>query len=409
MPPRAGKPSVKVTRSCLQSLIPIGPNFYDDKHDEDLVADKSVVIAFNTALFVVQILAFGGFLMYYSMPVAFIRDATLQVDWDYGTPSYNCTPMMANSYWSSRMDYPTCKTFVMAPSDSNIASTEAGWKYKPFPLNDKYAGVPYTTFDQAVYGTADLGTAAFAALKTKLKSKNSCATDGDVEEALTSSSVWEIKKQGGGEVNDRWSATAAPSPTVTCTAYADSSSGGANDYDQWCKGDSCIRQYGVDNSYQCYDEGGRASVSVTYEPYHCTEYDPADISDLIASDSCYYDHTPPLKTKVLTYAGTDGTDPNFQWPPLIANGYVRGKDFTPCYVTAAEAKDMFTEWYSGDHVCAFAKANAPFNCEKWSAYPVLERMSLAYANSLLLYTVFSAICVKMFLSTARGAQSSGAV
>ena len=385
----------QVSRSCLQSLIPIGDKFYDDKRDEDLVAEKSVVVAFNTVLFAAQVLALVAFLIYYSVPASYVRDLTIQVEWDYGAPGYNCTPMMANQYWSSRLNYDTCKLYEEAPSATNINATGTGWTYKPFPFYTKKAGIPITTFDQTIYGTTDLGNAAQTKFRTLLKTKNACATDGDYENTYTSMAEWEIKKAASG----KWTAgTPVTAMTKTCTTYASGSA------DEACKADSCARAYNVDNSGAC------GAASGTYEPeYFCKDYGNMDVFDVVATDSCFYNHSHPLLSSVLTYAGfpagTATAAANTTWPAAISS-YQRGYNFTPCYITADEAMNMFKEWYSGDHVCAFAKANAPFSCEQWRPYPALERLSLAYANSLLMYTVFSAICVKVFLSNAPGSQAS---
>ena len=59
---------------------------------------------------------------------------------------------------------------------------------------------------------------------------------------------------------------------------------------------------------------------------------------------------------------------------------------------------MFKYWYDGGYVCEYAKASAPFGCEGSIKKPISECFSLAYANSLLLYTVFSAMCVKIFFA-----------
>ena len=82
----------------------------------------------------------------------------------------------------------------------------------------------------------------------------------------------------------------------------------------------------------------------------------------------------------------------------ILKDYDRTKTFTPCEITQAEALAMFKYWYDGGYVCEYAKASAPFGCEGSIKKPISECFSLAYANSLLLYTVFSAMCVKIFFA-----------
>ena len=55
-------------------------------------------------------------------------------------------------------------------------------------------------------------------------------------------------------------------------------------------------------------------------------------------------------------------------------------------------------FYDKTYHCQYAKNSAPFGCEASIPLPISQCFSLAYANSLLLYTVFSAICVKIFFA-----------
>ena len=78
--------------------------------------------------------------------------------------------------------------------------------------------------------------------------------------------------------------------------------------------------------------------------------------------------------------------------------YDRTKTFTQCVITEAEALKMFKLFYDKTYHCQYAKNSAPFGCEASIPLPISQCFSLAYANSLLLYTVFSAICVKIFFA-----------
>ena len=61
-------------------------------------------------------------------------------------------------------------------------------------------------------------------------------------------------------------------------------------------------------------------------------------------------------------------------------------------------KDERKLFYDKTYHCQYAKNSAPFGCEASTPLPISQCFSLAYANSLLLYTVFSAICVKIFFA-----------
>ena len=83
--------------------------------------------------------------------------------------------------------------------------------------------------------------------------------------------------------------------------------------------------------------------------------------------------------------------------PLLQQ-YDRSKTLQLCEITEAEALAMFKLYYDSTFVCQYAKASAPFGCESSTQLPISQCFSLAYANSLLLYTVFSAMCVKIFFA-----------
>ena len=79
-----------------------------------------------------------------------------------------------------------------------------------------------------------------------------------------------------------------------------------------------------------------------------------------------------------------------------------------CEVTQAEALDMFKLFYDKTYMCQTYKNSVPFACEAMLPIPISQVFSLAYANSLLLYTVFSAICVKIFFAAKKEPEGESA-
>jgi len=79
----------------------------------------------------------------------------------------------------------------------------------------------------------------------------------------------------------------------------------------------------------------------------------------------------------------------------------------PCTITKAEAIAMFEKFITTHDACEFAKLNTPFVCVKRAPRDILERLSLAYANSLLVFTVFSALCVKIFFASSKKGKETG--
>ena len=68
---------------------------------------------------------------------------------------------------------------------------------------------------------------------------------------------------------------------------------------------------------------------------------------------------------------------------------------------------MFKKFVETHDACDFAKLNSPFICVKRAPRAILERISLAYANSLLVFTVFSALCVKIFFASSKKGKETG--
>ena len=79
-----------------------------------------------------------------------------------------------------------------------------------------------------------------------------------------------------------------------------------------------------------------------------------------------------------------------------------------CEVTQAEALDMFKLFYDKPYMCQTYKNSVPFACEAMLPIPISQVFSLAYANSLLLYTVFSALCVKIFFAAKKEPEGESA-
>ena len=54
----------------------------------------------------------------------------------------------------------------------------------------------------------------------------------------------------------------------------------------------------------------------------------------------------------------------------------------------------------GDDICAFTKQNPPYSCVRQVPPPFLQRASLAYANSALLYGALSTFFARMLYRSA---------
>ena len=72
-----------------------------------------------------------------------------------------------------------------------------------------------------------------------------------------------------------------------------------------------------------------------------------------------------------------------------------------CTITQAEAIEMYKAYNLAVDPCYYGKTNAPYSCQHEAPKPILERLSLAYANGLLVYTLISAAVVQAFFANSK--------
>ena len=70
-----------------------------------------------------------------------------------------------------------------------------------------------------------------------------------------------------------------------------------------------------------------------------------------------------------------------------------------CEMGKAKAVLMFRQFLSVNDPCEFVKRSSPFQCVREEASPLTQRLSLAYANSGLLYGVLCAMAVNYMYAT----------
>jgi len=115
----------KRVKSLGEKLIPISPEFYDTSpRDEDLVAPKNVLLPFNAFLMCSQWIAFAAMMWFYASPVNNVQLSTIQSDWDYKAPAYNCTPMLEDAVWNNRFSFDTCMSLARPPKASDPAADD---------------------------------------------------------------------------------------------------------------------------------------------------------------------------------------------------------------------------------------------------------------------------------------------
>ena len=439
----------KRVKSLGEKLIPISPEFYDTSpRDEDLVAPKNVLLPFNAFLMCSQWIAFAAMMWFYASPVNNVQQSTIQTDWDYKAPAYNCTPMMEDAVWNNRFSFDTCMSLARPPKASDPAAdddtvvwdaVQDAWKYIPYAHTTKAAVYHADTWvKKAGYSDSAAGFKARDEYKEALKKLNTCgfATyDTAQPDADGVTPPWVIRKFQGAWIENPNPPADIDNPCPhanICTTYE------ANECEKkYCNRISCARPTAAtDTSSECATcqdfacfSGGQSGCTlepnwntygdgyVSLTSYSTSGNDWREVVDATGpggsySQGCRYDHSPPLMENLAKIGSvTDWPDAMVnsadasKYPPswggaegLLA-GYDRTKTIELCEITREEAVKMFALHRDSGYLCQYAKAGAPFGCESSTPLPVSQCFSLAYANSLLMYTVFSAICVKIFFAT----------
>ena len=154
--------SVKAAKkNCFEQIVPIPNEFYASNKEEDLILPKRIAVPMALVLQFMQWGAFASFFAYYSMPISYIRESTIQAEWNYGGPSWNCTPMMADDFYSMRWNYETCKTIVQPPNEKSVLHA-SDRTFMPADFGEFDSGFDIPTRGDAWRYYPFIGTPAFA-------------------------------------------------------------------------------------------------------------------------------------------------------------------------------------------------------------------------------------------------------
>ena len=106
----------------LEKMVPIPPEFYDDHKDDDLITGKGTIFPFAVFLYFMQWAAFLGFILFYWYhPSSQVIQSKMENNYDYGkAQGWNCTPLLNDPFYKSRMNYETCKEIMIKPKLDDI-------------------------------------------------------------------------------------------------------------------------------------------------------------------------------------------------------------------------------------------------------------------------------------------------
>ena len=99
-------------------------------------------------------------------------------------------------------------------------------------------------------------------------------------------------------------------------------------------------------------------------------------------------------------------------PPPAASGGAAGRRLRqsvtyPCAITQAQAIAMFEKFNELVDPCFFTKINSPFSCVKKGPMGIVQRVSLSYANTMLVMGLINGAIVQGFFSSARARLRKG--
>ena len=374
---------------------------------------------------------------WYSSEANNVLNTTIQVSWDYKKETYNCTPMMKDDHYGNTFNFDTCMELARPPKISNPAAAtdsviwveaKQAWKYVPYAhLPKKAAAYTDKTFSfEGGYVDSTAAAAAETKFKADLANLNTCKAEsyGRVQGSMEDAGGKTPTKLGSSKSTRaaRGSITRRPDvfPRVRLLPHAR------------------VRVQKLRRRFPRFVVQGRQLCTSNHwnpqwwlqrrlqrplpslEPMVLNVYGEREVSfkdgmkngmylqqwrEIVHEDFCMYGKIDGLLDKLTKLAGVKnwtkvlaGTEELSMSTEQTLMGYSRSKTLELCELTEAEALAMFKLYYDSTFVCQYAKSSAPFGCESSTPLPISQCFSLAYANSLLLYTVFSAICVKIFFA-----------
>ena len=486
----------------LEKLVPIPAEFYDDHKDDDLITGKGTIFPFAVFLYFMQWAAFLGFILFYwYSPSSQVIQSKMENNYDYGKGSgWNCTPLLNDPFYKSRMNYETCKASMIIPklddiktlminidpdcieTDDNNCTQATAFRFMPFKGSEGLTGrrgivqpgsLIESTFDSTNTDAikAELkkifeplaGLTRCSAFGMHWKNKGGWGVSRVNKLASFDIFVDQMKKQGASPAPSPGSPSpGAPSPGATplasntaccpsngfgttgtaCTGAMGAVASGeidcevcANNGDAACASDPCtLTATGVGiltetmmyGGKGCAPSGRRRSSSRRRLHFGAMECNPACTMEQEMNGMCYMCHDDVSAAPAACAdcgdfeLGNDGFYDFSNAPALGATQmygpggeildltslsdyawFEEGAEYEPCTISKEETLKMFEKFLTTHDPCLWAQHNSPYMCTKSGPPAPSAVFSLAYANALLAYSIFSAVCVQIFFASSK--------
>ena len=435
----------------IEKIVPIPPEFYDDHKDEDLITSKGTIFPFAVFLYFMQWAAFLGFVLFYWYhPSSQVTQSRLENEWNYGRHAgWNCTPMLNDGFYRSRYNHDTCTELMLKPKAEDIKSltlnvdpacrsTEdttcenaTAFRFMPFKGMEGLGGKrgvvqPGSLIDNTYDKTDTTGIEAeLEKIFAPLKELNNCGSIGfhyknkggwgkSKVDKTASFDIFvdQMKKKPPAPPPPPGASPPPPPPPASSGSGGGgqppgpTGSGGGTPTPTGSGGGMSMPgphggrrlHFNIMDMMSGSDMGDQTEVSG----------DGAGCGDGIPTNpdgSCDYSSAPTLGDGMF-YAPGGGS---LSLDDLASYGFDTsdGAEFEVCSITKEEALKMFEKYLTTHDPCVWAKHNAPFMCTKQGPPAPSAVFSLAYANALLAYSIFSAVCVQVFFASSKKKKKGG--
>jgi len=472
----------KKGKGMLEKLVPIPPEFYDDHKDDDLITGKGTIFPFAVFLYFMQWAAFLGFILFYWYhPSSQVTQSKMENNYDYGKASgWNCTPLLNDPFYKSRMNYETCKAIMIKPklddiktmkinidpdcieTDDNNCTQATAFRFMPFKGSEGLTGrrgivqpgsLIENTFDST---NTDAIKAELKKIFEPLAGLTRCSAFGMHWKNKGGWGVSRVNKLASFDIfvdqMKKKDAPAAPaaspgspaSPGATPPGSGNTACCGsgfgpgqcvgagtadcevcANNVDSACASDPCNGGPAGLAAQSCPPSGRRRSSSRRLH-FGAMECNPACTMEQEMNGMCFMCHddvsaAPAACSDCGAFElGDDGMYDFSNAPALMPTQmygpggeildltslsdyawFEEGAEYEPCTISKEETLTMFEKYLTTHDPCLWAQHNSPYMCTKSGPPAPSAVFSLAYANALLAYSIFSAVCVQIFFASSK--------
>ena len=356
------------------------------------IAPNSVLYPWTIFVNAVWLFSFAGFFWWYTDPSMYITQSVIQKE--HFKAGFTCSPLDYDDHYDVALGYEECLVTVREPNVNSVKEAEGKYSFVPFnPVFVKKSdgnGVDVSLYNPVGGGTSVNALAEqFAAAQEEYENFFSDYQYDPVADSLFGPS-------GGFDLE-----TGESIPDFGSGDFSgdDSSPGGSpSGLESSPEGESSGLESspeGEPSGLESSPEGESRKRTLLQDTDIDIEYTGlAELSgcncDMIVSSE------DDNEKKQLKFYSRNSPDMTCNAEDTSRRKLLQTSD---CTMNTAKAILMYKQFMINTDPCEFVKRNAPFQCIREEAAPLSQRLSLAYANSGLLYSVIAALAVNYMYAT----------